>query len=288
MKLAALVRLLRPALAPTAIADVLAGYAFAGGGPFLRMLTACAASACFYMGGMVLNDLADRERDAYINPTRPLVVHPGLASQAWGMVLVLFLVGLGLSVLAGVALIGAAVAALAILYDLAAKKNFPADALVMGAARAANLALGLAVAGAAWRTDTWTVLLGYGAYIAGVTGASRTEDLKSDAGRRKGVALATLPMLLGLAALSSIGLSPVYFLPGIGVVVLMLHAVRVGSKQGVKTFVLYSLLGIYLVHACLLWSTGHILTAGLMFGLMALSVYLMRLLRPAEVAEDAE
>ncbi len=86
MKLAALVRLLRPALVPTAIADVVAGYAFCGGGAFFGLLAACGASACFYMGGMVLNDLADRERDAYLNPNRTLVQHPGLASQAWGMV----------------------------------------------------------------------------------------------------------------------------------------------------------------------------------------------------------
>jgi 4-hydroxybenzoate polyprenyltransferase len=284
LKLAALLRLLRPALVPTAIADVIAGYAFAGGGAFFRMLAACAASACFYMGGMVLNDLADRERDAYLNPDRPLVQHPGFASQAWGMVLVLFLAGLGLSLLANVALVGATVAALAIIYDLAAKKQFPADALVMGATRGANLAMGVAIAGTAWGTDTWTFLLSYAAYIAGVTGASRTEDFKSDASRRKGLALAALPMLLGIAGLSSIELNPIYFVPGIGVLVLLAHAVRVGSKRGAQTFVLYSLLGIYVIHGCLLWSLGRLLSVALMAGLLALSIYLLRLLRPATSA----
>ena len=287
MKLAALVRLLRPALVPTAIADVVAGYAFCGGGAFFGLLAACGASACFYMGGMVLNDLADRERDAYLNPNRTLVQHPGLASQAWGMVLILFMAGLGLSLLANVALVGATVAALAILYDLAAKKKFPADAIVMGATRGANLAMGVAVCGGAWDAGTWTLLFAYAAYIAGVTGASRTEDLESDVARRKGLALAALPMLLGIAGLSSLSMNPVYFVPGIGVIVLLLHALRVGSKAGAKTFVLYSLFGIYVLHACLLWSHGRLLAVGLMAGGLALSIYLLKLLRPV-VASDAE
>jgi 4-hydroxybenzoate polyprenyltransferase len=195
--------------------------------------------------------------------------------------------GLGLSLLADVALVGATVAALAILYDLAAKKKFPADAIVMGATRGANLAMGVAVCGGAWDAGTWTLLFAYAAYIAGITGASRTEDLESDVARRKGLALATLPMLLGIAGLSSLSMNPVYFLPGIGVIVLLLHALRVGSKQGAKTFVLYSLFGIYLLHACLLWSHELWLAVGLMAGGLALSIYLLKLLRPGDSGDAA-
>jgi 4-hydroxybenzoate polyprenyltransferase len=286
LKLAALLRLLRPALVPTAVADVIAGYVFGGGDAFGRMLAACGASACFYTGGMVLNDLADRERDAYLNPERPLVQHPGLAPQAWGLVLVLFLLGLLLSMAAKVALLGAVVAALAIAYDLVAKKKFPADALTMGAVRAANLGMGFAIAEVEWGPNAWTLLLGYGAYIAGVTIASRTEDFKEDGRRRKGLALAALPMLIGLGALASLAYDAIYFLPGLGVVVLLLHALRVGTKQGARTFVLYALLGIPAVHACLLWSNGYYLGLGVMAALLATSIYLLRLLRPRPGAAE--
>jgi 4-hydroxybenzoate polyprenyltransferase len=280
LRFTALLRLLRPALVPTAVADVVAGYVFGGGGALGRLLAACGASACFYMGGMVLNDLADRERDAYLAPDRPLVQYPGLAPQAWGLVLVLFLLGLVLGLVAKVALLGAVVAALAIAYDLVAKKHFPADVLTMGAVRAANLGLGVAIAGAAWGPNAWTLLLGYGAYIAGVTLASRTEDYKDDGKRRKTLALAALPMLIGLGALASLEYDAIYFLPGLGVVALLLHALRVGSRDGARTFVLYALLGIPLLHACLLWSSGHVLGVGVMAALLAASIYLLRLLRP--------
>jgi len=284
VRLPALIRLLRPALVPTAVADVVAGYVWAGGGAFGQLLAAAAGSACLYMGGMVLNDLADRERDAYLAPDRPLVQHPGLASQAWGLVLLLFLGGLGLTLLGGVAIYGAAVAALAIAYDLGAKKKFPADALTLGAARGVNLAMGCALAGAAWDANLWTLALGYGAYIAGVTAASRTEDFKDDGRRRKTIALATVPMVLGLGALASLGRNAIYLLPGLGILVLLLHALRRGDRRGAKTFVLFSLLGIYLVHASLLWSTGHVLTAGLMLALLAASIYLLRALAPRDAA----
>ena len=57
------VQMLRPALAPTAAADVLAGAAFAGGADAAALTLALAGSVCLYAGGMVENDLCDRERD---------------------------------------------------------------------------------------------------------------------------------------------------------------------------------------------------------------------------------
>ncbi|MEM8884213.1 MAG: UbiA family prenyltransferase [Planctomycetota bacterium] len=283
MNFRALLTLLRPALVPTAVADVLTAAVFFGGAPLLRLLGACGASASFYMGGMVLNDLADRERDAYLNPHRPLVQHPGLAPQAWGMVLVLFMAGLLLGVAANVAMQAAIVAALAIFYDLFAKKHFPADAMAMGACRAANFGMGISLAGVGWgNTEAITLLLGYGAYIGGLTGASRTEDFEQDSGRRKGVFLAALPMLVGIGAYSSVEPSAVFFLPGLVVVVLTLHALRAGTPVAAKQFVLYALLNIYVLHGALLLARGHFLTALLVIGLMAGSVYLMRMMKPKQ------
>ena len=222
MKIPPQLRLLRLALVPTAVADVVTGAAYASAStPVLRTIGACLAGSCFYMGGMVLNDLADRTRDAYLDPDRPLVRHPGLASQAWGMVLALVALGLLLASISGVPLYGAVVAALAVAYDLGAKKTFPADALTLGGARAANLAMGIGVAGGALDWGAWTLIMGYGVYIAGVTGASRTEDFKERGRRRQWLAVSTLPMLVGCGAMSSLaepgGGITLFLLPGVAI-----------------------------------------------------------------------
>lgn len=285
MKIHPLIRLLRPALVPTAIADVVTGAAYASGdAPLLRTIAACVAGSCFYMGGMVLNDLADRDKDAYLDPDRPLVRNPGIASQAWGLVLVLFMIGLAAAMLAGVPLIGAAVAACAVLYDLGAKKTFPADAVTLGAARGANLALGIGVAGGAWNTGAWTLIIGYAIYIAAITGASRAEDFKDSGARRKWLGISLLPLLVGCGAMASLaepgGGMTLFLLPAIAIIVALLHALKDASRESTKRFVLRCLLCIFLLHIALLWSTGHLVATGIVVALAAASIYLLRVMKP--------
>lgn len=277
---------MRPALVPTAVADVLTGAIYGGGAPFLPILGACAGSACIYMGAMVLNDLADRDKDAYLNPHRPLVLHPRLSAAAWAAVLILFLLGLFFTAWAGIGTVGAIVAGLAILYNLLASKRFPADVITMGAARAANLSMGLVLAGfIIGSADGISLLLGYGAYIGGITAASRTEDFKSDRARRKGVAFATIPMVIGIGAIASLapdaGAASLFLLPLGPILVLLLLCLKSGDKPSVKRFVKYSLLGIYVIHACLLWSRTYHISAGVMVALAVFSIWLMRVLGSA-------
>jgi len=291
LKIPPQVRLLRLALVPTAIADVVTGAAYAGDAPLLRTIGACIAGSCFYMGGMVLNDLADRNRDVYLDPERPLVKYPGLASQAWGMVLLLFAVGLLLASLSGVPLFGAIVAAFAVLYDLGAKKKFPADAITMGGARAANIAMGLAVAGGRLDWGAWTLIIGYGVFIAGVTGASRTEDFKETRRRREWLAVSIVPMLVACGALSSLahpgGGITLFLLPAAALVVALLRALKVGTSESTKRFVLHCLLCIFLLHGVLLWTTHHLIAAAIVAALAACSIYLLRALKPEPVADPA-
>jgi len=284
LKIPPQVRLLRLALVPTAIADVVTGAAYASTSmPLLRTIGACLAGACFYMGGMVLNDLADRDRDVYLAPDRPLVRHPRLASQAWGMVLALFVVGLLFASVSRVPLYGAIVAALAVLYDLGAKKKFPADAITLGGARAANLAMGIGVAGGALDWGAWTLVFGYGLYIAGVTAASRTEDFKESRRRRRWLAISVVPMLVGCGALSSLsqpgGGITLFLIPAVALVVALLHALKDGSPAASKRFVLRCLLCIFLLHGVLLWTTGHAIAVGVITALAAASIYLLRVMR---------
>ena len=64
--------LTRPANVATALADVLAGYAVAGLGNHTALAWLLLATACLYAGGVVLNDVFDREIDRTERPERPI------------------------------------------------------------------------------------------------------------------------------------------------------------------------------------------------------------------------
>ncbi len=165
-------------LAFTAVADSAAGYLIglpAGTAADWRMLLPLAgASACFYMLGMALNDLADRESDRIQHPARPIPagkVTPGQAS-----LLILALAAAGLfclkplpesSFLAGIGLL------LAILfYDLKTKRHAVAGSLAMGACRFLNMTMGLAV----HAPDRFQPALVLGTWVAIVTLVSTLEE----------------------------------------------------------------------------------------------------------------
>lgn len=67
-------RLLRLSNAPTAVADILMGLAVATGSfePAMRTLLLIGTSLAIYHGGMVLNDVADSEKDKEERPGRPI------------------------------------------------------------------------------------------------------------------------------------------------------------------------------------------------------------------------
>ncbi|NYI03855.1 SCO3242 family prenyltransferase [Allostreptomyces psammosilenae] len=194
--LAELVRL--PAVF-TAPGDVLAGAAWAGH-PFGRRGTAAlaASSACLYLGGMALNDWADREVDAEERPERPIPsgrVRPG---AAFGVAAGLTAAGLGIAwwgTRSRSATAGAlAVAAAAWGYDLlaAGRRGGPA---VIAATRGLNVLLGAgprrALAAAAPAALT-------AAHIYGVTRLSLDEVSGSTVARVDRALTTTV--LVGLAA----------------------------------------------------------------------------------------
>jgi len=171
-------KVLRLSLAPTAVADVLAGLVLGndGGLPGLReTLLLVGASLCVFHGGMALNDWADRELDAKVRAGRPIpsgVVRPRAV----------LVVALGL-LTAGPALafvVGRAtgpwvlaLAALVLAYDLRLRGPVTGP-LSLGMCRAMNLGIGLVAAGA-------SPLLGlpcvaYGAYVFTVSRLGRLED----------------------------------------------------------------------------------------------------------------
>lgn len=260
MALPPLLRLARPALAPTAAADVLAGAAFAGGGRPLEVAAAAGAGLCIYMGGMVLNDLCDLAIDRQREPGRPLVADPGLVPRARLLAAALFAAGLALGAVAGLFLHALAVAALAAGYDLGLKRAFPVDALTIGAARAANLSLGFAAGGYGATTPLLLYAAGYLVLIGAVSAASRAEDLEPQVTRRLALCfagLALLPaygLLAAAAGLLSLLPAPLHLL-ALG------QAIRAGTREGAKRLVFRSLLLLFAVHGAVLYAAGR--TAGL-------------------------
>jgi 4-hydroxybenzoate polyprenyltransferase len=256
-----LLRIVRPVLAPTAAADVLAGAAFAGGADHVRLAWATAASVCLYAGGMAQNDLCDRERDASLHPDRPLVEDPGLVNQARLLVAALFALGLGAGAMAGLFWPALGIAVLASAYNLGLKDFFPFDALTLGTARGANLSLGLLVAAPAFDTAHLIYPAAYGLFIAALTTASRAEDLEPVQTRRLVLLLAYVPQVIAFVGLSTVAerglLVLVFALPCVLQGIALIFAMRAGTRAAAKRYTFLSLLMIYVIHACALWAHGN-------------------------------
>ncbi|WP_166849418.1 SCO3242 family prenyltransferase [Isoptericola sp. BMS4] len=175
--------LVRAPAALTVLGDTLAGAAAsdpaspgarAGGRDVARRTMLPAASACLYLGGMALNDWADRDLDAVERPERPVPSGRVSAGQA-------LVVGAGLTA-AGVALAGAAGGrrALGVALPLAAcvwaydgvAKDTPAGPVVMAACRGLDVLLGAAPTGLRPALPAAAALA---AHTAGVTALSRGE-----------------------------------------------------------------------------------------------------------------
>lgn len=285
-KLRELFRLMRPTLAPTAAADVITAGVLAGA-PLLPLTAAALGSTALYTAGMVQNDLFDRERDRRLFPDRPLVLDPGLVGVARLLCVVGFGLGLALCWFAGALWPALAVAVLASAYNGGVKRRFPWDTITMGGARAFNLAVGLAVGGAELAVDAPAYLAAYLLFIAGVTAASRAEDMEPRETRRLALLLALLPQLLALGAFASQAhqQAALFLLPGVYLTLLYLRAFWMGSREGAIQYVLGALLGIYLIHSVTLWTTGKEFALVPILGCAALSFFLFGMARAAR-SED--
>lgn len=109
---------------------------------------AVTAGALVYTGGVVLNDVADVERDRTTHPSRPLPRGTVVPSAAARFGIVLLAAGVAVSLLAGpwvgAASLTAALAALA--YDFGPRRIAAVGALCLAAARAANGLAGVVAA----------------------------------------------------------------------------------------------------------------------------------------------
>lgn len=194
----------------TAWGDPIVGALWAGGINHPgRISTAVAGVLFVYIGGMILNDVADRATDARERPGRPL---PSgricSAHAAWA--------GAGCMVAGGaafvasgtaVACVGAPLIALAMLYNFAIKKTW-AGPIAMGGCRTLSVLMGAVAAG--WgNPGPWVAAAILGGYVAMLSAAARNE---MSGGRwtaaHTGRALGLIPLVQAILCAMAISAGP--------------------------------------------------------------------------------
>lgn len=200
--LRACLQLLRPANVATALADVLAGFALAGLGnrgawPWLLLST-----ACLYAGGVVLNDVFDRELDRVERPERPIPSGRISTTAAATLGAALLAVGIAAAALATAAalVIAVSIAACVVLYDSWGKRQAALASLNMAMCRALNLLLGVAAVPLALKS-AWPLAAIPLLYIYAVTAISRGEV---HGGSRASATSALIVLLASVGGLLSV------------------------------------------------------------------------------------
>ena len=199
-----ILELLRPPNVATAAADVLAGFGVAGLQNRSALPWLLTATACLYAGGVVLNDVFDREVDRVERPERPIPSGRVPVSVAAGLGVALLPAGILAAILAtwAAAAIAATIAVLVLVYDAWGKRYAAIAPVNMGLCRALNLLLGVAAVPAAVGESSPLALIPL-LYIGAVTTVSRGE-VHGGSGRSATVALISLgAALVGLVAVAA-------------------------------------------------------------------------------------
>jgi len=194
---------------PTAAADVLAGFLFAGGqlGEFVQWIPLVVSSVLLYAGGVALNDVCDAPQDAASRPNRPLPSGRIARSTAFRLALLLFLAGLAIPAVVSWSSVWTALVLLAaiLLYD-AVLKLTPFAPLVMGCCRALNLALGMLATDTPLGGDQLAAMLLLAAYIACITVFARREESAGGPWRLRLSSLVASAAVLAVMSLIPTGL----------------------------------------------------------------------------------
>jgi 4-hydroxybenzoate polyprenyltransferase len=203
--LGAYLELVRPANVATALGDVLAGFAVAGLGNPRALPWLLVSTACLYAGGVVLNDVFDRNVDAVERPERPLPSGRVSTGRAAALGAILLAAGVLTATLGTgeAGRVAGVIAAAVLLYDGWSKKTPVLGPLNMGGCRGLNLGLGMAAVPGTL-TVYWPLCLIPTAYIAGVTLLSQGEV---SGGRQSSSTSSLLLVAASIAAMAFVAIS---------------------------------------------------------------------------------
>jgi len=199
------IELARPANVATALADVLAGFAVTGLANRGALPGLLLATACLYAGGVILNDVFDRNLDQQERPER--AIPSGRVSVRGASIAAVILLGIGL-VSAGLAAtdggpVALGVVAAVVLYNAWSKHRPLAGPLNMGLCRGLNFWLGMAASPGTIADHGLLGLLPM-AYIAAVTLLSRGEVHGGDRATAT-VAITTVVGVIAALTILSVG-----------------------------------------------------------------------------------
>jgi 4-hydroxybenzoate polyprenyltransferase len=255
--LRAYLQLLRPANVATALADVLAGFAIAGlaNPPALPWLLL--ATAALYAGGIVLNDVFDRDLDRVERPERPIPSGriPASRAAALGGGLLAAGIGAAAAVNRTAVLVALAIAASVLLYDAWGKRH-AIGPLNMAMCRALNLMLGVAAVPAAL-PHAWHIAGVPLLYIYAITSISRGEvhgGSRRSAGSALMVMLASVGVLTLIASRAGAWMLPAFILIAAlawRVVPAFMAAARQPAPATIRTAVKRGILSLVLLDAAL-------------------------------------
>lgn len=257
----------------TAAADSLAGWLLVGGALIepRGWVPLVVASACFYAGGIALNDLCDVDVDRSERPGRPLPSGRVGLIAARGLATILFVLGLALAVSASLTsgLIAVGLVVAIGLYNTVLKKT-PLAPELMGLCRGLNLALGLSASADFGGPVCWLAAFFYGLVVTGVTWISRAEV---HTGQRRTIALGAalqgvaLSGWIGLASLAAwfpSGSDASLIVRALGVALLLgitagvgrksLAAYRLAEPRTIQPAIKFAILSLVWLHAGLILS----------------------------------
>ncbi|MBI1849230.1 MAG: UbiA family prenyltransferase [Planctomycetes bacterium] len=278
-----LLRFLRVPAAPTAPADVIAGFAIVAAPqrPISEALLAAGASLFLYLAGMGLNDLRDRDHDAIHRPSRPIPSGRLSILLARATVATCFVAGFsfaagaGRSVFCGSLVLAALIAA----YDFGGKRLPVLGPLLIAGCRAMNLALGM-IAGSG---VSIVFPLLHGVYTASLTLGSAYEEGASVPGRLigSGVVCALAAIVASLFVPSPWPAVLVVVLLGAVLVSSSVRAVRTASVIDARRWVKFGVLGFLLYDAALLAGNGRGSTACVLVALFPVCLVAGRAIPPS-------
>lgn len=221
---------MRPANIVTAFADILAGYAAAGGiiivAPFsvshpgLGWLLL--STFGLYGGGVVFNDVFDAPLDAEERPERAIPGGRASRSGAAFLGIVLLLTGIlsAFQVNNYAGFLAIAISGLALFYDYKAKHSVLWGPLFMGSCRGGNLLLGCSILPSTL-PHLWFLALLPIAYIGAITLVSQGEVHGGD--KKSGLAA------LGLIVLVTVSLLVLGWLPGYNIFTALVFTILFGA-----------------------------------------------------------
>ncbi len=268
----AFLQLTRPANVITAIADIWAGFAIAGGwtymlsnwelgtGDFWQKLAWLSLSTIgLYAGGVAFNDVFDSELDAKERPERPIPSGRVSRNAAAWMSTILLILGILAASQVNVVSFGLAilVAILAVTYDYWGKHQFYFGPINMGMCRAGNLLLGISVAPELIHSHMSLIGLIPLIYVAAITMISRGEVHGKNRNALFGGAAMYGIIILSIFMLSYINgptyLETIPFLIGLGIMIFppLLKAIRTQDPKLIGKSVKAAVISLIILNASL-------------------------------------